>query len=439
MSRNASRTFLSSSRLFRTKSNSAVGTSSIRRRSAIFLHRQHNSNSNSISISCYCRRQIIGAHNNGRRISTGTTLILRSKKNSSSSNSISRSRTAVTPVRSIDKVSSSRCTSSSSSSSSSSSQSGLTSQPSSTSSSASSASSSVLPLWIVNHPSSIAIVPILGNLAYASLAGGFLCNDLLSLRLLLISGYSGLVTYHALRPKPLRIPLRWSAFFVLVNTSMAVMLLMDRLPPTLTKEEEELHIEHFAPLRRKQFKALMDIAQTVTYPPGTVLTTANQPCTQLYFIVKGTAIMTNSKGEHISKLQRGGFPNCMSFQRSGWDAVVRNTTPNGNCAYGTIRVSNNDDDDNEGVECLVWKDDELLALLDDGGDGGGDNNNNDGYGGDIRLRFDHVVIEAVIRRLLVDSEGANVTDYIRVISKGWAADKAVHLQKFQSMARVSKD
>ena len=423
MSRNASRTFLSSSRLFRTKSNSAVGTSSIRR-SALFLHRQHNSKSN---IGCYCRRQIIGAHNNGRRISTGTFIL--------------QSKTAVTPVRSIDKVSSSRCTSSSSSSSSSSSQSGLTSQPSSASlSSVSSASSSVLPLWIVNHPSSIAIVPILGNLAYASLAGGFLCNDLLSLRLLLISGYSGLVTYHALRPKPLRIPLRWSAFFVLVNTSMAVMLLMDRLPPTLTKEEEELHIEHFAPLRRKQFKALMDIAQTVTYPPGTVLTTANQPCTQLYFIVKGTAIMTNSKGEHISKLQRGGFPNCMSFQRSGWDAVVRNTTPNGNCAYGTIRVSNNNDnDDNEGVECLVWKDDELLALLDDGGDGGGDNNNNDGYGGDIRLRFDHVVIEAVIRRLLVDSEGANVTDYIRVISKGWAADKAVHLQKFQSMARVSKD
>ncbi|OEU08552.1 hypothetical protein FRACYDRAFT_249444 [Fragilariopsis cylindrus CCMP1102] len=429
MSRHASRTFLSSSRLFRTKSNSAVD-GSIRRRSALFLHRQHNSNS--ISISCYCRRQIIiCAHNDGRRISTGT-LILRSKKNSSISTGISRSRTAATPVRSIDKVSNSRCTSSSSPSSSSS-QSGLTSQPSS-------ASSSVLPLWIVNHPSSIAIVPILGNLAYASLAGGFLCNDLLSLRLLLISGYSGLVTYHALRPTPLRIPLRWSAFFVLVNTTMAVMLLMDRLPPTLTKEEEELHIEHFAPLRRKQFKALMDIAQTVIYPPGTVLTTANQPCTQLYFIVKGTAIMTNSKGEHISKLQRGGFPNCMSFQRSGWDAVVRNTTPNGNCAYGTIRVSNNNDDnDNEGVECLVWKDDELLALLDDGGDGGGDNNNNDGYGGDIRLRFDHVVIEAVIRRLLVDSEGANVTDYIRVISKGWAADKAVHLQKFQSMTRVSKD
>jgi len=43
------------------------------------------------------------------------------------------------------------------------------------------------------------------------------------------------------------------------------------------------------------------------------------------------------------------------------------------------------------------------------------------------------VIEAVIRRLLLNSEGANVTDYIRVISKGWA-DKAVQLQKFQSVA-----
>ena len=39
----------------------------------------------------------------------------------------------------------------------------------------------------------------------------------LALRVLLIGGYAGLVSFHSLHPKPLRIPLRWSAFFVLVN------------------------------------------------------------------------------------------------------------------------------------------------------------------------------------------------------------------------------
>ena len=436
MSHHAVQSLLSSScRLFRIESSRSSSSSSSRRvgssirRSVLFSHQQHT-NTTTRQLSAQNGRRIgsssSSSSSNSSSTSTSTratintcAVLFRSKKSSI----VSSSRAIITTsARSADNKVLSRQTSSSSSLSSSS-QSRVTS-PSSVSATV---PVSVLPLWIVHHPSSRAMVPILGNVAYASLASGFLCHDVLALRLLLISGYAGLVAYHALRPKPLRIPLRWSAFFVLVNTSMAMLLILDRLPPTLTKEEEELHLQHFAPLRRTQFKALMNIATTVTYPPGTVLTTANQPCSKLFFIVKGTAMMANAQGKHISKLQRGGFPNCMSFQRSGWDATVRKTKPQGTCAYGTIRVrsdshsndnnnsNNSNNNNNEGVECLVWNDEELLALLDDG---------------DIRLRFDHVVIEAVIRRLLVDAEGAKVTDYIRVISEGWA-DKAVQFQKRQ--------
>jgi len=275
--------------------------------------------------------------------------------------------------------------------------------------------SPVLPLWLVKHPSTVAIVPVVGNVAYSSLASGFLCTDVLSLRVLLICGYSGLVTYHALRPQPLMLPLRWSAFFVMVNVSMATMLILNRMEPTLTEEEEELHIINFAPLTRKQFKALIDIGVRTTYPRGTFLTRTDEPCRKLYFILSGTTKMTDSSGKCTSRLQKGGFPNCMSFQRTGWNSSKRNT----NCtAYGTIQCEGQ-------VECIVWDDRELLALL--------DSSPND----DMRLRMDHVVIEAVIRRLLHDIGGADVKDYIRVISQGWA-DKAVQQLKIQSMTKVNR-
>lgn len=270
-----------------------------------------------------------------------------------------------------------------------------------------SSKSAVLPWWIVQHPSTVAIVPILGNVAYASLAGGFLCNDLLSLRILLICGYSGLVTYHALRPNPLLIPLRWSTFFVVVNVSMATMLILDSMPPTFTEEEEELHVQHFAPLSLKSFRSLMDLGTRSKYKDGELLTEANTPNDKLFFILSGKASMTNANGKHISKLQRGSFPNCMSFQRSGWNSTRRGGTDSSNTndlSYGTVRCEG-------AVECIVWDRHNLLTLLSDDDD--------------MKLRMDHVVIESVIRRLLIDSEGADVTDYIRVISQGWAHDEAV--------------
>ena len=45
----------------------------------------------------------------------------------------------------------------------------------------------------------------------------------------------------------------------------------------------------------------------------------------------------------------------------------------------------------------------------------------------MRLRMDHVVIKSVIWRLLYDTGGADVKEYIRVISQGWA-DKEVQLK-----------
>jgi hypothetical protein len=67
---------------------------------------------------------------------------------------------------------------------------------------------------------------------------------MLQLRLLLVGGYSGLVLFHSLHAKPLKIPLRWSAVFVLVNAGAAAMLVLDQFGASLSEEEEALFEKH---------------------------------------------------------------------------------------------------------------------------------------------------------------------------------------------------
>ena len=95
----------------------------------------------------------------------------------------------------------------------------------------------------MNHRVVVFVRPYLGNVAYAALAGGFLMTDIFPLRLLLVGGYSGLVSYHILQRTPMRIPLRWSAFFVAVNSYMLVQLARDLYPGEFDPEDEALYIE----------------------------------------------------------------------------------------------------------------------------------------------------------------------------------------------------
>lgn len=147
-----------------------------------------------------------------------------------------------------------------------------------------------------------AILPIIGNASYIALASGFLMTDMLELRLLLIGGYSGIVTFHSLHERPLRIPLRWSALFVAVNALGAAWLLMDRYAPASLDsaqhpDGEDLYRHHFRDiLTRGQFHQLLGLAQRQSIPAGTVLTRENTPCGVMYFIVQGQATVHHGEG-----------------------------------------------------------------------------------------------------------------------------------------------
>jgi len=267
------------------------------------------------------------------------------------------------------------------------------------------------------HSSGIRVVPRrspLGHAAYGALACGFLCTDIFALRCLLVGGYSGLVAFHALQQQPLRIPLRWSLFFVSINLSMVVKLILDEWEPTLSDEEEAMHVASFASLSRQQFKKLLDTGERVTFPAGTNLTEESVSCPKLLFILHGTADMT-VRGKHTSTLRPGAFPNCLAFQRACWRDDTARTASHTDlfwpAAYGTVTCRGE-------VEALVWHKTDLFALLD--------------AVPDMRQRMDHIVVEAILRRLLQNPEGAHVKDYVRVISQSWA-ESSVRKRKLHTM------
>ena len=239
-------------------------------------------------------------------------------------------------------------------------------------------------------------------------------TDIFALRVLLVGGYSGLVAFHALQPQPLRIPLRWSLFFVSINAAMVAKLIHERMPVELTDEEEALHVASFAPLSRKEFKRLLDAGERVTFADDALITEEGVARPELFFILRGTADMT-VQGKHTSTLSVGAFPNCLAFQRAGWrDDTVRTAShrdlfwPE---AYGTVRCQGE-------VHAIVWRKETLFALLDSQPE--------------MRKSIDHVIVEAIMRRLLSNPDGANMKDYLRVISQSWAAQE-VRKRKIHTM------
>jgi len=189
------------------------------------------------------------------------------------------------------------------------------------------------------------LLPWIGNGAYLALASAFLMTDILALRVLLVSGYSGLVMFHTLHVKPLRIPLAWSGFFVLINAGMVALILADRLPAGLSQEEELLHQEHFAQLTHGQFRKLLRLGECQTLAAGTQLTTEREVCGSLYYIYSGTTHLYLND-VHTAVIGGGGFVNDVAFHS------VDGSTG----AYGTIRCASR-------VKVISWSQEELRALL----------------------------------------------------------------------------
>ena len=149
-------------------------------------------------------------------------------------------------------------------------------------------------------------------------------TDMLTLRCALVCGYSGLVAFHLLHPRPLRIPLKWSAFFVAVNAGAACFLIADQYGGSLTDEEEDLYNEHFPMLTRGQFQQLLSLSTTQSMADGTKLTTEGEHCEKIYFMKRGHSKLY-VRNNHFANIDEGSFVNDVAFARH-----------DGAEAYGTV-------------------------------------------------------------------------------------------------------
>lgn len=197
---------------------------------------------------------------------------------------------------------------------------------------------------VVNHPSVKAALPLIGNGAYLALVSGFLMTDMMNLRIALVGGYTGLVAFHSLHPKPLQIPLRWSAIFVFVNIAAVASLAVDRYCAPLSQEEEELYWNHFSQLSKGQFYQLLKLGTRKEVPSGTQLTKEGQVCPCLYFIEKGKAKVFHH-GAFAAHIDEGGFVNDIAFQIGEQEG-----------AYGTVITE-------EVSSIMVWDQHELRDHL----------------------------------------------------------------------------
>jgi len=160
-------------------------------------------------------------------------------------------------------------------------------------------------------------LPIIGNGAYMALASGFLMTDMLHLRFMLVGGYAGLVAFHSLHPRPLQIPLRWSALFVVVNAGAAMLLFADQwIGALLSDDEMALYERHFRDgLTPGQFYYLVKLATTKEIEDMSILTKEGYVSPNLYFIEKGQA-KVYLNGTFAAYIDEGGFVNDVAFQQT---------------------------------------------------------------------------------------------------------------------------
>jgi CRP-like cAMP-binding protein len=139
--------------------------------------------------------------------------------------------------------------------------------------------------------------------------------------------------FHMMHPRPLRIPLRWSALFIFVNAGAACLLLADRYAPQFSVDDEALYVDHFqGALTRGQFYQLLQLGtRQEDVPDGEVLAVEGRACAKVYFIERGRAKIYHHKA-FAATINQGGFVNDVAFQQGQNVGAYGTVVTSGNCS-----------------------------------------------------------------------------------------------------------
>ncbi|CAM9451337.1 unnamed protein product, partial [Hapterophycus canaliculatus] len=178
------------------------------------------------------------------------------------------------------------------------------------------------PLGLLGINSTTNAGALCGHFSFAILTAAYLETDVLTLRVLVLSGSTLNILFNLFRVvgPPVWIPIKWNLGFLALNAVMVLLLLMEiEEAEELAKDPEQqarIYREIFMPVQLSpvHFLRLMDVAERRVMLKGNDLNQEGRPHAEVFLIVEGTAEV-KSEGVAVSHLEPGGFVGSMAFNR----------------------------------------------------------------------------------------------------------------------------
>ena len=153
------------------------------------------------------------------------------------------------------------------------------------------------------------MLPLLGNLAYGSMACAFVMRDALRLRTLLVVSQLLVIAYTLLAGVP--VIAAWNVLYVSVNAYIAIQLLQERRAVTLPDDLRVLYDRHFSALSPGEFLRWWALGERAALGVAALAREGDRP-DWLYFLLDGR-VRVSRGGETIAELPAGYFVGEMSL------------------------------------------------------------------------------------------------------------------------------
>jgi hypothetical protein len=174
-----------------------------------------------------------------------------------------------------------------------------------------------LPLLIAdrNKTMTVTLSDIAGHTSFLCLAFGYLGTDLFNLRLFAISGICFSIVFQYYRERPLWIPIRWNALFLVINIGMILLLLKEDVDANNIKEEEKLIYQNA--FERKGmtpidfFHLILD-AKRIEAKKGDLIIDEKKRNSRVFFVKSGS-LAVKQGGVKSRTIEENQFVGAMSF------------------------------------------------------------------------------------------------------------------------------
>lgn len=159
----------------------------------------------------------------------------------------------------------------------------------------------------------MALIHIIGNLAFILVACSFMVKDILWLRFLSISASLCSMIYNAnVAANVLWVPISWNLFFISLNFYHIIKIIHGNRKIKLNDTELELYKMSFSQLNLMEYAKLIRMAQWKKAEPATVLVNEGQAMEELLMIYNGRVEIL-VKDKKVNELRDGQFIGEMSF------------------------------------------------------------------------------------------------------------------------------